>query len=120
MFNSPKTGPIAETAPSAEALSDFNKHFKSYINIGGVQVAFTVVTVALAFIVGPTAPKIITVLLAAAANACVVAAIQMHLKSEKATIWRFLFFTGLFLVVLFGLTLLAWSDPIHGTSHTHH
>lgn len=120
MFYSPKTATGTDEVTTPAALEDFNKHLKNYIVIGGVQVAFTIVTVALSFLPFSTGLKIVSVLLAAAANACVVGAIQMHLKSEKATIWRFLFFTGLFLIVLFGLTLLAWSDPIAGTSHTHH
>ena len=120
MFYSPKTYTGTEEVTTPTALSDFNKHSKSYIFIGGVQVAFTIVTVALSFLPIGTPLKILAVLLAASGNACVVGAIQMHLKSEKATIWRFLFFTGIFLVVLFGLSLLHWYDPIVGTSHTHH
>jgi heme/copper-type cytochrome/quinol oxidase subunit 4 len=121
MFYSAKTGLPAEQTPSPTELKDFNKHFKNYIAIGVVQVIFTIVTVGLGFIPFGSIPvTIIAVLLTASANAAVVAAIQMHLKSESATIWRFLFFTGLFLVILFGLTLFHWSDPIVGTSHTHH
>ncbi len=37
-------------------------------------------------------------------------AISMHLKSEKKTITQFLFFTAVFIVVLFGLTMLAFFD----------
>ena len=41
-----------------------------------------------------------------------VAAIFMHLKSEKWTIYRFLLITVLFAIGLFLLTALAFHDPI--------
>jgi hypothetical protein len=56
-----------------------------------------------------------------------VAAIFMHLKGEKAMIWKFLFFTMFFVAGLFLLTLLHYADPIGGhageffsTTHTQH
>jgi heme/copper-type cytochrome/quinol oxidase subunit 4 len=113
--------PVAETAITPEQVQEFNRHVKGYLTVGAVQIVFTVIAVVLAF--WPfehRSTSIIAVLLAAAINAVVVALIQMHLKSENKTIWNFLLFTGIFLCVLFGLTLLAWSDPIIGTQHTHH
>jgi cytochrome c oxidase subunit IV len=41
-----------------------------------------------------------------------VAAIFMHLKSEKWTIYRILLITVLFAIGLFALTGLAFHDPI--------
>lgn len=112
--------PVTDAPITPEQAQEFSRHVKSYLTVGAIQIAFTLVAVILAFIpFASGSTKIIAVLLAASANAVVVAAIQMHLKSEKKTIWNFLFFTGVFFVVLFGLTLLAWSDPIAGTSHTH-
>jgi heme/copper-type cytochrome/quinol oxidase subunit 4 len=113
--------PIAEAPITAEQVQEFNRHVKRYLTVGVVQIVFTVFAVAISFFpFASRSTSIIAVLLVASINAAVVAAIQMHLKSEKKTIWNFLLFTGIFLGVLFGLTLLTWSDPIIGTSHTHH
>jgi len=121
MSDTTATTPVAETTITPEQVQEFNRHVKGYLAVGAVQIVFTLVAVALAFVpFASRATSIISVLFVAAINAAVVAAIQMHLKSEKKTIWNFLLFTGIFLCVLFGLTLLAWSDPITGTSHTHH
>ena len=49
-----------------------------------------------------------------------VAAIFMHLKGEKWTIWKFLLFTMFFVSGLFFLTLLHTADPIFGTTHNTH
>jgi hypothetical protein len=46
---------------------------------------------------------------------CLVGAIFMHLKGEVSTIWRFLLFTGIFVLGMFLLTLFHWYDPIFGT-----
>ena len=48
-------------------------------------------------------------------KAGLVAAIFMHLKGERATIWRFLIFTAIFAAGLFLLTWLHEADPIQGT-----
>ena len=49
-----------------------------------------------------------------------VAAIFMHLKGEKWTIWKFLIFTIFFATGLFFLTLLHYVDPIFGTKYNMH
>ena len=49
-----------------------------------------------------------------------VAAIFMHLKGEKWTIWSSSLFTAFFVPGLFLLTLLHWIDPIFGTTNNHH
>jgi heme/copper-type cytochrome/quinol oxidase subunit 4 len=109
---------IAEPS-AAENAETFNRHLKGYVFIGSLQVLFTFVAVILSFVVVETHAKIIAVLLAAAANAAIVAGIQMHLKGEKAFIWRFLFFTGVFFVALFFLSLFHWFDPIAGSTIHH-
>lgn len=109
--------PSIET--SAENAEAFNRHLKGYLFVGGLQVLFTIVAVILSFAVVGTKAKIVSVLLAASVNALIVAFIQMHLKGEKPFIWRFLFFTGVFFVMLFFLSLFHWFDPIHG-SNIHH
>ncbi len=59
-------------------------------------------------------------MLVATFKAGLVAAIFMHLKGERITIWRFLFFTAIFVAGLFFLTLFHWVDPIggHGPTET--
>ena len=49
-----------------------------------------------------------------------VGAVFMHLKGEKKTIWRPLFFTAFFVLGLFLLTLWHWYDPIFTTVHNEH
>ena len=44
----------------------------------------------------------------------------MHLKGEKATVWRFLYFTAFFVTGLFLLTYFHWADPIWGTTLNRH
>lgn len=109
----------APEASKSEDVEAFNRHLKGYLFIGGLQVVFTFVAVILSFVVVPTPAKIASVLLAASINAAIVALIQMHLKREKALIWRFLLFTGIFFFVLFFLSLLHWYDPVPG-SLIHH
>ena len=46
-----------------------------------------------------------------------VAAIFMHLKGERPTIWRFLYFTAFFVAGLFLLTALHYGDQIFGTHY---
>ena len=110
----------AEPAPSASDVQAFNKHLKGYIKIGIIEFIFTVVTVAISFSFSSTGTKIALTLLSATGNAVLVAAILMHLKDEKKMIWKVLFFTGAFLVVLFFLTWLARTDEIVGVLHNHH
>jgi hypothetical protein len=59
-------------------------------------------------------------LVVAAFKVCLVGAWFMHLKNEKATIWRPLIFTFIFCLGLFLLCLFTWVDPIPTTSHWHH
>jgi len=106
--------------PSAGDVEAFNKHLKGYIKIGLIEFVFTVATVWISFMAKSMGTKIILTLLSATGNAVLVAAILMHLKDEKKTIWKVLFFTGAFLIVLFFLTWLARSDEIMGALHNHH
>jgi len=51
-------------------------------------------------------------MLVATFKAGLVAAIFMHLASEKKMIYRILIFTVYFVLGLFWLTYLTWYDPI--------
>lgn len=96
-------------------------HVKKYLMIGAALIVLTVVTVGLSYVdFGSHHNNIIVALLVATFKVCLVAAYFMHLKGERATIWRFLFFTAIFVCGLFFLTLLHESDPIIGTNYNHH
>lgn len=111
----------AHAPVSAQNAQEINKHIKGYIKIGVVQVVFSIVTVFISFAkFSSGAAQAIAVLLVAAANGSLVAAILMHLKDEKKTIWKVLIFTAVFFFVLFFLTYLARTDAIMGSSHNHH
>ena len=104
-------------------------HVNTYLKIGGLLVLFTVITVWLSYfdfgvIFGaPPGDKkwnIIVALIVATFKVSLVAAYFMHLKEEKATIWRFLIVTVFFVSGLFFLTLLHEKDPIQGTNYSQH
>jgi len=88
-----------------------NKHVKGYLMVGGVLLFCTGLTVALSYVNFGRANMIVAMALATFKAACV-AAIFMHLKSEKWTIYRFLLITVVFAIGLFLLTALAFHDPI--------
>ena len=96
-------------------------HIGAYVKVGVALLVLTGITVGLSYVdFGSRSMNIIVGMIVATIKASMVAAIFMHLKGEKMTIWRFLIMTGIFAVGLFFLTLLAHSDPISGTSHLTH
>jgi cytochrome c oxidase subunit 4 len=96
-------------------------HIGAYLKVGIGLLILTGVTVALSYVdFGSRANNIIVGMIVATFKASLVAAIFMHLKGEKMTIWKFLILTGIFAAGLFFLTFLAHSDPIGGTSHSSH
>ena len=70
--------------------------------------------------IAPTKPTLIEARTSATIKVGFVGAIFMHLKGEKKTIWRPLYFTAFFVLGLFLLTLLHWYDPIFSTLHNEH
>lgn len=95
------------------------KHIKGYLIIGGLLFVLTVVTVALSYVdFGSHSRNIVIGMIVATFKAGLVAAIFMHLKGERATVWRVLLFTMIFVAGLFLLTLLHEVDPIPGTTHS--
>lgn len=100
-------------------------HLGLYVGIGATLLVFTIITVALAYVdfdhmFGGHGWNIIIALIVATFKVCLVGAIFMHLKGEKKTIWRFLYFTLFFVLGLFLLTLLHYADPIFGTHYNTH
>ena len=111
-------------APPAN-VHEIEHHIGLYWKIGGILLAFTCITVFLAYvdfdkIFGGHGWNMKIGLVVASFKVSLVGAIFMHLKEEKATIWRFLYFTAFFVMGLFLLFWLAYGDPIFGTYHAHH
>jgi len=100
-------------APAHDAAHHVNKHVKGYLLVGAALLFCTGLTVALSYVnFGSIKDNIVVAMALATFKAGLVAAIFMHLKSEKWTIYRFLLITLFFAIGLFFLTGLAMSDPI--------
>jgi caa(3)-type oxidase subunit IV len=89
------------------------KHIRGYLLVGGTLLFCTAVTVALSYVnFGTQKANVAVAMLVATFKAGLVAAIFMHLSSEKRMIYRILMFTAFFVLGLFFLIYLAWYDPI--------
>jgi caa(3)-type oxidase subunit IV len=96
-------------------------HLGLYLGVGAFLLFATVVTVWLSYVdFGSHHANFVVAMIVATIKVGFVAAIFMHLKGEKWTIWKFLLFTVFFVTGLFMLTLLHYADPIFGTSHSIH
>lgn len=99
------------------------KHVKGYLMVGFALILLTGFTVFLSYLdfdkwFGGHGWNMIIGMIVATFKAGLVAAIFMHLKGERITIWRFLIFTAIFVAGLFFLTYLHWWNPIGGVAHT--
>jgi len=103
----------AEVSHDEHTAHDVAKHIRGYLMVGGTLLLFTGITVALSYInFGTQKANVAVAMLVATFKAGLVAAIFMHLSSEKRMIYRILIFTFFFVFGLFWLTYLAWYDPI--------
>jgi cytochrome c oxidase subunit 4 len=117
----PADVPPPNSHGSASDAEHVAQHVRKYIYVGVGLIAATVLTVYLSYVnFGSSKWNIIVAMIVATIKAGSVAAIFMHLKGERITIWRFLFFTAFFVFGLFMLTLLHATDPIPGTRHNAH
>jgi caa(3)-type oxidase subunit IV len=91
---------------------DISKHIKSYIMIGLLLIAFTVITVGISFIDFGGNNNMIVGMAVATFKASLVALIFMHLNAEKPLIYKVLVFTFAFTVVLFSVFIFAHEDPL--------
>jgi cytochrome c oxidase subunit 4 len=118
--------PVSEAATESvhdvpANAAEIASHAGAYLKVGAALLVLTGVTVGLSYVdFGSRDMNIVVGLLVATVKAALVAAIFMHLKGEKITIWRFLIMTAVFAAGLFFLTFLAHSDPVSGTSHATH
>ena len=109
--NDPHTGPHGHQ----------EMHLKLYYGIGLALLFLTGFTVFLSYVdFGSQQRNIVIALLVATFKVSMVGAVFMHLKGEKPTVWRFLYFTAFFVMGLFILTYFDWVDPIYGTAHNVH
>ena len=93
---------------------DVSKDVSRYLFVFAALLVGTVVTVAASYIpFRSSGVNIAVALFIATIKATLVAAIFMHLSAEKWTIYRFLILTVVFVIGLFSLTALAFSDHIH-------
>ena len=127
MNNPPDISPVEHE--TEEYAHEVQAHVNKYLMVGGLLLAFTLITVALSYVdfgavlshlfhtnlsEGQGRKANVTVArLVATFKAGLVAAIFMHLAAEKRLIYRILIFTGFFVLGLFWLTYLAWYDPVH-------
>ena len=132
-LHAPQTS--AEHAPAADGHSHgaegnhgghgYLHHVRPYLLVGAALFLFTLITVGLSYvdfdhILGSHGMNMKIGMGVATFKVCLVGAWFMHLKSEKGTIWKPLLFTFFFCAGLFTLFMLAYFDPIHSTSFTHH
>ena len=109
MNNPPDVSP--DPSEHEEYAHNVQKHVKGYLLVGAMLLAFTAITVALSYVdFGTRKANIGVAMLVATLKAGLVAAIFMHLAAEKRLIYRFLVFTGFFVLGLFWLIFLAWYD----------
>jgi cytochrome c oxidase subunit 4 len=88
-----------------------NTHVKGYLIVGAGLGFCTVLTVWLSYF-NLGSWNIVAAMALATFKVGLVAAVFMHLKSERWTIYRILLITVLFAIGLFALTGLAFHDPI--------
>jgi len=122
--HAPAHDPTDLHAPPAN-IHEIEHHIALYWKIGGVLLVFTLITVGLSYVdfdklLGGHNWNMIIGMIVATFKVSLVGAIFMHLKEERSTIWRFLYFTAFFVSGLFLLFLLAYKDPIFGTFFSHH
>ena len=99
--------------PDRDVAHHVNKHVKGYLLVGGLLLFCTGLTVAFSYVnFGTQKANIVVAMVLATFKGGCVAAIFMHLKSEKWTIYRFLLITVIVGLGLMLLTALAFQDPI--------
>ncbi|MFV1994994.1 MAG: cytochrome C oxidase subunit IV family protein [Verrucomicrobiales bacterium] len=97
----------------ADTPEEIQKHVKGYLRVGYTLFALTVVTWAVSYIdMGSHAANMTVGLGIAVLKAGLVAAIFMHLSSERSLIYKILLFTAFFFVGLMFLSLFEIINPV--------
>ncbi len=92
------------------SVEDIQKHVRVYIIVFAALAALTIVTVAIAYLELSIVPAIMVALFIAIVKGSLVAGYFMHLISEKKVIISILIVAGVFLIVLFVLTISSYHD----------
>ena len=92
------------------SAQEARKHVRAYLIVFAALAALTVSTVAVAYLHLPTVPAVTVALFIAAVKGSLVAGYFMHLISEKRLIHAILALTVVFLIGMFTLTGLGFSD----------
>ncbi|HEY5892294.1 MAG TPA: hypothetical protein VIT91_03595 [Chthoniobacterales bacterium] len=110
MSDSPaQTTPAPNEIPAAEAAK-VAKYVRISKTVAAISFVLTVLTVAVAYM---TKGNVLLSMLVVGLNIVAVAVYAMHLNAEQSHIRRAVFFSVLFLLDMFLVTLLAYSDRIH-------
>lgn len=105
MSDSPLSQALPISSASPAGARDIQREQQHYLTVYAVLIVGTVLTVAMYYIHFEALWQTVTVaLLIAAAKAACVAAIFMHLWHGQRDVYRLLFFTGVFVAILFALT----------------
>jgi caa(3)-type oxidase subunit IV len=97
----------------ADSPEEIQKSIKWYFAIGLGLIVATVITVLLSYVEMPThGLNILVGLIVAAIKVTFVGLYFMHLKSERALIYKVLAFTAVFVTALFLLFYLTHEDPL--------
>jgi cytochrome c oxidase subunit IV len=117
-----------DPAEHEEYAHGVHQHVTRYLIVGGLLIAFTILTVALSYVdfggffswlfhieIAPSRGgqlNIVVAMIVATIKVSLVVLVFMHLAAEKRLIYRILIFTVVFVLGLFWLTYLAWYNPI--------
>ena len=97
---------------SSHSAEDIDKRVKGYLVVGASLMVLTGLTVAVAYLDFSVTMAIIVALVIASFKASLVAAVFMHLISEKMMIYGVLMVTAAFFLVLLFVPLLTVNDGI--------
>lgn len=95
---------------SFHSKEEIEKHVKSYIAVFITLAVLTIVTVAVGYMELAIVAAVFVALLIATVKGSLVAAIFMHLKSEKTIIFAVLALCCVFFIVLMSVPLLTSKD----------
>lgn len=91
---------------------DIDKHVRSYLLVFGALLVLTVVTVAISYLQVSTGVAVALALLVASVKGALVAAVFMHLSSEKRLIYAVMAATILFFLFVLIIPVITELDEI--------
>ena len=97
----------------SHSAEDIDKRVRGFVIVGASLLVLTGLTVAVAFLDMPVPLAITVALIIATFKASLVAAVFMHLISEKKLIYSVLLLTAAFFLVLLFVPLFTNMDGLH-------